>query len=320
MRIPDQAGRTALVTGANSGLGLASATALAARGAKVILACRSLERGCLAMDMIQPAAGRGGGVLDLVQLDLADPASVRAAAAHVMKITGGVLHLLMNNAGAAFPTLHRTQHGHELTLATNYIGHAALTCLLWPALSSAPASRVIFVSSVGARWPRSFDPADSHFDRRNYTLEAAYAQSKIALLLFAGELHRRAQAAGVPVVSAAAHPGFSDTTLMHEAGARTTGLSRMLNKMVPSISQPAAQGALPQLFAATAPGVRGGAYYGPNGILGLRGKRPRPTSIPAAARDEHRARQWWETTCDLTKMPFDVAGGASSEQTPHETR
>ncbi|MFD9654873.1 SDR family NAD(P)-dependent oxidoreductase [Streptomyces mirabilis] len=205
-------------------------------------------------------------------------------------------------------------------MATNYIGHAALTWLLWPALRSAPASRVVFVSSVGARWPRSFDPADPHFDRRRYTPEAAYAQSKIALLLFAGELHRRAQAAGVPVVSTAAHPGFSDTALMHEAGAQTTGLSRMLNKVVPSVSQPAAQGALPQLFAATAPGVRGGVYYGPNGILGLRGKHPRPTGIPAAARDENRARQWWETTCVLTKMPFDVAGSARSEQPTHETR
>ncbi|SHF46137.1 oxidoreductase [Streptoalloteichus hindustanus] len=298
--IPDLSGRAALVTGANSGLGLETAARLAEHGALVLMACRSPERGRAALERV----GRHGDA-ELVTLDLADLASVRRAADEVRDRTDGVLDLLVNNAGVMATPRRVTADGHELQFGTNHLGHAALTWLLGPALAAAAAPRVVTVSSLAHRLG-GLDVTDPDFQRRPYLSPRAYGQSKLANLLFALELDRRARAAGLPLLSVAAHPGISDTELApNMARSRRSSVvaasGRVVNRL---FSQTADQGALPQLYAATAPDVRGGEYYGPDGFAEFRGAptRVRPSR---AARDAALAARLWTRTAELTGVePF----------------
>jgi NAD(P)-dependent dehydrogenase (short-subunit alcohol dehydrogenase family) len=301
--IPDQTGRTVLVTGATSGLGLQTATVLARRGATVLMTCRDPRRGQEAWERL--LYGSDGVGATLVLLDLADLASVRKAADQVRELTGDRLDVLVNNAGVMATPARLTVDGFELQIATNHLGHAALTWLLAPALT--PGARVVTVSSLAHRGG-GLDVDDLNFDRRQYHPTTAYSASKLANLLFSFELGRRARAAGRDLLAVAAHPGLADSELaansarMYSAGPFTQAV-RWGTKL---ITQGVAAGALPQLYAATAPDVRSGDYYGPSSLGETRGA-PRRVAASQAAQDEHTARQLWERTAMLTGVTPDPA-------------
>ncbi|WP_016700199.1 oxidoreductase [Actinoalloteichus spitiensis] len=299
-QIPDQTGRNVLITGANSGLGRYSAATLASRGARVLLACRSAERGQQAVDEIRDA----GGEAELVELDLADLSSVRQAASTARALCPGGIDILMNNAGVMAPPLSRTQDGFELQMGVNHLGHAALTWLLMPSLMR-PGARVVTLSSIAHR-AGAIDLSDLNYEYRKYNAGRAYGQSKLANLLFAFELDRRARAAGLDLLSVAAHPGVTATDLGGNM-ARARGSSWMekgwglLNRVV---NQPVADGAAPQLYAATMPDVRSGDYYGPDGPGEARGG-PKKVSSTAAAQDTRVAAELWDLTATLTGVTPD---------------
>jgi NAD(P)-dependent dehydrogenase (short-subunit alcohol dehydrogenase family) len=304
--IPDQTGRTVLITGANSGLGLAAAGMLAARGARVLMACRSPERGQAAL---REVAARG--TAELVTLDLADLGSVREAAADVRERTGDQLDVLMNNAGVMMTPKQRTKDGFELQFGTNHLGHAALTWLLMPALRAVPGARVVTLSSMMARGGR-VDLADLNFEHRRYLPNAAYAQAKLANLLFALELDRHAREAGLDLLSVAAHPGYTATNLTPNMG-RSRGSSpiglaiRVFGRIGDRVfGQNVRTGVLPQVYAATAPDVQGGRYYGPDGLGEMRG-HPHQVSIPGPGQNTAAAAGLWTLSAELTKVEPDPA-------------
>jgi NAD(P)-dependent dehydrogenase (short-subunit alcohol dehydrogenase family) len=295
--IPDQTGRTVLITGANSGLGLRSAQVLAGMGARVLMGCRSAERG-------RAAVAKAGRNAELVEIDLADLASVRKAAAEVRERTGDKLDILMNNAGVMGTPFKQTADGFELQFGTNHLGHAALTWLLLPALRD---GRVVTMSSIAARGG-GFSLDDPNFERRRYLASAGYSQSKLANLIFTMELDRRAQAAGIGLVSVAAHPGMSNTDLVANSMRfrNIPALATFLNWGVDLVCQSVERGALSQLYAATAPDVRGGQYFGPQWGFEMWGP---PGRIPArsAALNEENGRRLWTLTAELTGIAPDPA-------------
>jgi NAD(P)-dependent dehydrogenase (short-subunit alcohol dehydrogenase family) len=299
--VPDQSGRTVLVTGASSGLGLRSAEAFAAHGARVLLGCRNPAKGEAAR--AQVAAVASGPAPELVRIDLADLGSVRRAASAVAGHTGR-LDVLMNNAGVMAVPLGRTTEGFELQIGTNHLAHYALTGLLLPLLLQAPAARVVSVSSQAHRMGR-IRWEDLNWRRKPYSRWRAYGQSKLANLLFTGELDRRADAAGTGLLAVAGHPGYADThlqTAVHEAtGARLRAQGmKVLNKLA---AQPDSMGALPQLYAATMPDVIGGEYFGPSGPAEWRG-HPRRVGMSKAARDPEAGRRLWELSAELTGITY----------------
>jgi NAD(P)-dependent dehydrogenase (short-subunit alcohol dehydrogenase family) len=299
--IPDQRDRTAVVTGATSGLGLRSAQALASRGARVLLAGRSPTKLEAAQAAVTAVAT--GPAPETVLLDLGDLASVRQAAADVSSRVDR-LDLLMNNAGVMAVPEARTVDGFEVQLATNHLGHVALSGLLLPVLLAAPAPRVVTTSSVAHRMGRiRWD--DLQWERGRYSRWGAYGQSKLANLLFAFELDRRAQRAGTSLASVAAHPGYAATSLQTRgpelSGNRVSAaVFSVLNAVV---AQSDERGALPQLYAATMADVRGGEYWGPDGLGEVRGS-PTRVGASAAATDEDAARRLWERSEELTGVAF----------------
>jgi NAD(P)-dependent dehydrogenase (short-subunit alcohol dehydrogenase family) len=304
--IPDQSGRCVLVTGATSGLGLASAVALARAGARVLLTARDPERGKAALDRVLAASSPHLPRAELVELDLADLASVHAAAGEVRDRTGDRLDVLINNAGVMGTPPQLTVDGFELQIATNHLGPAALTWLLMPALRGAPAARVVTVSSIAHRGG-GLDPDDLHFLRRPYRPGTAYAQSKLANLLFTAELDRRLRAAGCTVIAAAAHPGTSGTELVGNSLRRRSALLAALAAPFNTLlTQSVEAGARPQLYAATAPQVRGGDYLGPDRFAETRG-HPAPARRSRAAQDPELAARLWEATAAATGVRPDPA-------------
>jgi NAD(P)-dependent dehydrogenase (short-subunit alcohol dehydrogenase family) len=298
--IPALDGRSAIVTGANSGLGYETALGLAAHGADVVLACRDKDRGTDALDRIHRAVPEGSAELRL--LDLADLASIREFAAAYMADHGG-LDILVNNAGVMAIPYRQTADGFEMQFGTNHLGHFALTGLLIDPLRARPGARVVTVTSLAAHIGR-IDFDDLQHTRR-YHRWAAYGQAKLANQLFTLELDRRSRAAGYELVSVAAHPGYASTNLQ-AVGARMAG--RGLEEKVMDLGnhllgQSAAAGALPSLHAATAPGVEGGQYFGPDALFGSRG-HPTAASFVRAARDPERARRLWEASEELTGIRF----------------
>ncbi|HEY5195513.1 MAG TPA: oxidoreductase [Solirubrobacteraceae bacterium] len=292
--IPDQTGRRAVVTGASSGLGIVVAQELARAGAHVILACRDLRRGAAAVGTISTRVP--GALLETRRLDLADLGSVREFAGRLESESRPV-DLLINNAGVMAPPRQLTADGFELQLATNHLGHYALTGLLLDLLLAAPAGRVVTVSSVLHRTGRiDFDDLQSV---ERYSRWKAYGQSKLANLLFAFELDRRARAAGVELASLAAHPGYARTNLQAASGGP---LALVLAVANPFLAQSAAAGALPILCAASAD-LPGGSYLGPDGPGERRG-RPRLVSASPAARDLASAERLWDVSAELTGVDF----------------
>ena len=285
--MPAQSGRTAVVTGATSGLGLATARALAAAGARVVLAVRDLDRGTA-------AAADLPGQVEVRRLDLADLESVREFA------TGwsGPLDVLVNNAGVMWVPAGETVDGFETHLGTNHLGPFALTNLLLPHVSD----RVVTVSSATHRMG-AIDLDDLNWRRRPYSPTAAYAASKLANLLFTLELQRRLAAAGSRVRALAAHPGWAATNLQAQSGSRAVDLiGRVGNRVV---AQSDEAGARPTLFAATAD-LPGASYVGPDGFGEVRGY-PALVGRTAAASDPEVAKRLWELSARLTGVPADVA-------------
>jgi NAD(P)-dependent dehydrogenase (short-subunit alcohol dehydrogenase family) len=299
--IPDQSGRTIIVTGANSGIGLEAAKALAGAGAHVVLACRDPRKADAALGALRAGAPRAR--LDVLPLDLASLASVRdfakAFADRHLR-----LDVLVNNAGVMAIPRRTTADGFEMQLGTNHLGHFALTGLLLPLLLATQGSRVVTVSSTAHRGGRMrFD--DLHGEQR-YTRWGAYGQSKLANLLFSYELDRRAQAAGHALVAAACHPGYSATNLQF-VGPRMDG-SRWLESLMAAanrlFSQDAAMGALPTLYAATAPEVRGGDYIGPDRFFESWG-HPKKVGSSPRSHDREAARRLWELSEQLTGVGYE---------------
>ncbi|WP_461169008.1 oxidoreductase [Arthrobacter sp. Z1-15] len=292
--VPDQSGKTAVVTGSNSGLGLQTALVLAAKGARVELACRDAKRGEAAMERIR--AETGNDDVRVRQLDLGSLESVRAFAAAQER----PVDLLINNAGVMATPHRTTADGFELQFGVNHLGHFALTGLLLPTLRAAPAPRVVTVSSLAHRGGKiDFDDLAAE---RSYRPWARYNQSKLANLLFTFELNRRLQARGENLVAAAAHPGFASTNLT--AGMHHPATLDLLGGFFRLLGQSGARGALPALYAATAPGVRGGDFYGPDGPGQLRGK-PAPVTPAPQARDALAARRLWDVSTKLTGVVFE---------------
>src|SRR3981081_3660087 len=286
-QIPDQSGRTAIVTGANSGLGLIVARELARAGAHVILTSRDAGKGAKALDTIN--AVHPGAKSEVASLDLANLASVRAFAQSFLA-GGQQLDLLINNAGVMAAPHRRTADGFELQFGTNHLGHFALTGLLLPLLYGTHAARVVTVSSNNHKAGQMrFDDLQGE---RRYSRWGAYAQSKLANLLFAFELDRRLRAAGARSISVAAHPGYAATNLQLSGPPPHERLFMRLSNRL--FAQPAEMGALPLLYAATAPGLMGGSYVGPDGPGEARGH---PVLVPATKRahDEEDPRR----LCDI---------------------
>ncbi len=308
--LPDLTGRTVLVTGATSGLGEASAIALATRGAHVVLATRDAARTGALMDRIRvrtPAAS-----MEHLPIDLADLATVREAAGRFAD-RHERLDVLLANAGVMATPERRTAEGFELQLGVNHLGHHALVGLLLPHLLTAEAGRVVVVSSTAHRMAR-LDLDDLNWERRRYERWSAYGTSKLANLLFVRELDRRLRAAGTAAIAVGAHPGYADTALQ-SAGprmqggvrGRVTGVGTRITNLL--LAQPAARGALPQLYASVAPDVEPGSYWGPDGIGEARGY-PAPAARSAAARDDGLAAELTVRSEQLTGVALDPAAAS----------
>ncbi len=289
--IPDQSGRLAIVTGANTGIGFETAKALAEKGATVILACRTPAKGQDAVARI--SASKPAGEARFEQLDLSDLDNVKAFTERVLQ-AGTPIDLLILNAGVMVPPESRTTQGFELQFGVNHLGHFALTGPLLSLLTE--SGRVVVVSSVAAK-QGEMNFEDLHFEKRGYKPWAAYGQSKLANQLFVTELQRQIQAAGKPWKVTAAHPGWTSTDLQ-----RSSGLASMLN---PLLAMKTAQGALPTLRAATDPSAPGAAYYGPDGMMQMRGY---PTQVPllAKGKDPATARTLWQVSEELTQVRYGL--------------
>jgi len=291
--IPDQTGRVAIVTGANTGIGYDAARALAEHGATVVLACRNDEKAAEAASRIAKRAPEAD--VTMVGLDLSDLSSVRAAA-ETIRSTRDRIDLLVNNAGVMMPPYGVTMDDFELQFGTNHLGHFALTGLLLDLVMASPGSRVVTVSSGAHRFGRiDFDDLQS---KANYRRARAYGQSKLANLLFTFELQRRLHASGSATIAVAAHPGSSNTEL-----SRHFASAGVMKAIGPVMGQSAAMGALPTLRAATDPAVQGGEYYGPRGPLEQRGY-PKRVGSNKRSQDLAVAQRLWDVSEHLTGVSY----------------
>lgn len=291
-QMPDQAGRTAVVTGANSGLGLVTARELARAGADVVVACRDTGKGEAAAGSIREAVP--AAAISVEALDLASLASIHAFAERFQAGRDG-LDLLINNAGVMAPPRRETADGFELQIGTNHLGHFALTGLLLDSLEGREDARVVTVSSTAHKIGRlDFDDLQSE---RRYGRWRAYCQSKLANVLFALELERRLRAKGSTVSSLAAHPGYAATNLQSAA---PPALDRVVMAVTNRLlAQSAEMGALPSLYAATRSHLDGGLFIGPDGFEEQRG-HPKVVRPVRAGRDEATAQRLWSVSEELT--------------------
>lgn len=295
-----QEGRTVVVTGGNSGIGLEAAKVAAVKGARVILACRDETKAEAARVEIAELGASGG--VEAVALDLASLASVRDCVDHLARSCQRI-DVLINNAGVMAIPRRETADGFEMQLGTNHLGHFALTALLFPLLTVAPGSRVVTVASLAHHF--GFINFPNLHGRWFYDPWLAYGQSKLANLLFAYELDRRLTAANREVASIACHPGIASTNLGY-AGPRMVGspLGETLVQLYTSIvAQTAAEGALPTLYAAFAAEADGGDYIGPDGLGEMRGN-PRKVASSLLSRSESIARRLWQVSEEATGIPF----------------
>lgn len=312
--IPDLSDKIAVVTGANSGIGFETARELARKSAHVVMTSRSQEKGDAALREIRSELPQSS--LDLRLLDLADLASIRAFA-EAYAAEHNRLDMLINNAGVMAIPYRETVDGFEMQFGTNHLGHFALTGLLLDVMLRTPASRIVTVSSGMHRLGKiNFD--DLH-GRQSYDKRGAYAQSKLANLLFAFELQRRLSTAGSDVTSVAAHPGYAATNLQ-TAGPqmeKSRFQERVAEVMNSLLAQSAEMGALPTLYAATASDVEGGDYIGPGGLMEMRGY-PQKVEARATAHDRDVARRLWEISESLTGVTYPSAQAAGQEMLEYE--
>jgi NAD(P)-dependent dehydrogenase (short-subunit alcohol dehydrogenase family) len=294
--IPDQTGRVAIITGANTGLGYETAAALAAKGAQVVLAVRNLDKGKDAAALINKRSPAAEVILQ--ELDLTSLDSIRAAAEQ-LRSDHDRIDLLINNAGVMYTPKSTTKDGFELQFGTNHLGHFAFTGLLLDRLLPLAGSRVVTVSSIGHRIR-----ADIHFDdlqwEHSYNRVAAYGQAKLANLLFTYELQRRLAPHGT-TIAAAAHPGGSNTELMRNLPPLVARVSAVIEPLF----QDASMGALPTLRAATDPGAHGGQYFGPDGFGQMRG-HPKVVASSAKSHDVEVQKRLWAVSEELTGVVYPV--------------
>lgn len=299
-QMPPQSGRVAIVTGANSGLGLETAIALAAAGAHVVMACRNPDKAAAALTTVRERVPQANA--ELMTLDLSSLASVQTFA-DAFLARHARLDLLINNAGILGVPFSLTTDGFESHLGTNHFGHFALTARLIDRILATPAARVVTVGSLG-HWRGKLNLDDLNYEQTPYVPFAGYANSKQANLLFVTELARRLAARGADTIALAAHPGGADTTIKP----RTDSFKQRFEDAVIApiarryLINSAATGALPTLYAATMPNVRGNDYYGPDGFAGLRGY-PAPARRRGNATDPQLARRLWEISETLTGVP-----------------
>jgi NAD(P)-dependent dehydrogenase (short-subunit alcohol dehydrogenase family) len=299
--IPPQHGRLAVVTGANSGLGYETALALVQAGGEVILAARNSEKGRDAVARIHALSP--GAIVRFEPLDLASLASIAACASRLLA-EDRAIDLLINNAGVmALPKRQTTADGFEMQLGINYLGHFALTARLLPLLRRATVPRVVNLSSLVHR------VGTIHFDdlqlENGYTPNKAYGQSKLAMLMFALELQRRSDAQGWNLLSDAAHPGYARTELIANGPGNDAWMSRLGTFLQPLLSQSAAAGALPTLYAATSVEAKPAGYYGPDGAFELKGA-PAPAKVLPKARDAAASARLWDVSEQLTGVTFEA--------------
>jgi NAD(P)-dependent dehydrogenase (short-subunit alcohol dehydrogenase family) len=299
--IPDQSGRIAIVTGGNSGLGYYTCLELARHGASVVLASRSDVRGKEAIARIIAEVPKAD--IELRPLDLADLTSVRSFADAIQSSYPSV-DLLINNAGVMAIDKAKTADGFEMQMGTNHLGHFALTGLLLPLMLNVEGARVVTVAS-NAHKPAKLDLDDLQHEKR-YRKWVVYGQTKLANLLFTYELQRRLTAADAPLISVAAHPGTAATNLVRVSAGDNPIKAFVMSTGARFISQSGERGALPQLYAATAPDVQGGEYFGPNGIGEQFGYPKRVDSTPAS-KDVETARQLWRMSEELTGVTYGLS-------------
>lgn len=295
-QLPPQHGRVAVVTGANGGLGYEAALALAGKGASVVLACRSLPKAEAAVQRIRLEFPKAD--LQLVELDIADLDSVRACATQLRRQHPRI-DLLINNAGVMAVPRQLTRDGFESQLATNHLGHFALTGLLLPCLDAAKAARVVPVSSIAAR--HASIAFDNLMGERGYQPWKAYNQSKLANLMFGLELQRRLARSGSTTTAVIAHPGTATTNLFASPGARI--VKQVLMPLASRLFHAPDRGVLPILYAATAAEAQPGGYYGPDGFQETKGEVA-PAYVPRAARDKPAAARLWTVSESLTGVDF----------------
>lgn len=295
--VPSQQGKCFMVTGANAGLGFSASSVLAARGARVIMACRNEEKALAAMDRIR--AVTPGADVAFLRLDQADLASVRAAAEQASAEPR--IDVLVNNAGVMYPPLIRTAQGFEPQFGVNHLGTFALTALLLPKLAETPGARVVVTGSLAHRFGRvDWDDLDAH---KSYRTAQRYADSKLANLLFLFELDKRLRAAGSPVAAIGCHPGVAATEL-----GRHSGITNFFFKYFSWILNTSAMGSYPTLQASTDPAAVPGAYYGPQGMGEMRGQsglaKRKNTALDAAA-----ASRLWDVSIEKTGIDPGLAPG-----------
>ncbi|NHN61015.1 MULTISPECIES: oxidoreductase [Halorussus] len=313
-QMPEMDDRTVVVTGANSGLGYEATRAFARRGAHVVMACRSEDRGEDAKRRIRTEDNGGAhrGSLEVAHLDLADLSSVRSFV-DGFRDAHDELHVLCNNAGVMAIPRRETADGFEMQFGVNHLGHFALTGLLLDRLGGTAGETRVVTQSSGVHESGDIDFEDLQHEE-SYDEWDAYAQSKLANVLFAYELQRRLDDANADVVSAACHPGYAATDLQRR-GPEMRGSTLRLWAMKAAnavLAQSAERGALPMLYAATAPSVEGGEYVGPGGFMNMRGE-PAVQQSSDASYDRHRAEQLWEVSEELTGVTYELRRPATAD-------
>jgi NAD(P)-dependent dehydrogenase (short-subunit alcohol dehydrogenase family) len=290
-----------VITGANSGIGFETALHFARRGANVVMACRSMDKAQIAQSQILAAVP--GARTTIIRLDVADLQSVQEFK-HQFAQQTGELDLLVNNAGIVAIPLSRNEDGHELQLATNYLGAFALTGLLLPYFSNQTPARIVNVGSLAHRLGKP-DVEDLNWEKAEYHQWKAYANSKVATLGFTLELNRRLQQSGSNIIALAAHPGFANTNINQNSPAltRTNPVSRWIQKKMEALVPSAADAARSIILAADGADVKGGDYYGPGGFLEI-GGLPKPARINPIARNSNFGKRLWAVSESMTGVSY----------------
>ncbi|HSW13362.1 MAG TPA: oxidoreductase [Solimonas sp.] len=299
--IPALQGKVAIVTGANSGLGLETSAELARAGATVVMACRDPGRATAALAEVRRRAPTAK--IEALALDLADLASIRAfTQAFATKYPR--LDILCNNAGVMHLPYQKTRDGFEMQVGTNHLGHFALTGLLLDALKATPGARVVTISSIAHKVTPGIDLDDLNWERRPYSKGDAYAKSKLANLMFHFELQRRLEQAGSGVLAVAAHPGYSATNIGFGTKDKTPWWKRLAMNIGNALfAQSAAKGSLPSLYAATVTDIRSGDYIGPDGFVEFMG-HPKRVNCRPVARDPEQTQRLWTLSQQLTGVSY----------------